>query len=326
MNVLVTGGAGYIGSHTVRKLIEAGYTPIVYDNLSTGFRDSLPPSVLLITGDIRDRDLLVRTMKEKKVEAVIHFAAKLIVPESVEMPLEYYENNVFGTLKTLEACAQAGVDKFIFSSTAAVYGNPAKVPVTETSQTGPLNPYGASKLMSEKIIEDFGKTCPFSYVILRYFNVAGAAVEGGNGQRTKDATHLVKVAVEAACGKRAQIEIFGTDYPTADGTGVRDYIHVDDLAVAHVKALEHLKKGGASEIFNVGYGHGYSVRDVLNTVEKVCGKSLNIKESPRRVGDAAAIVADSAKIQTVLGWKPQYNDLELICKTAYEWEKKSLES
>ena len=326
MNVLVTGGAGYIGSHTVRKLIAAGHTPVVYDSLATGFREAVPTGVKLIVGDVRDSELLTKSLREHQIQAVIHFAAKLIVPESVEKPLEYYENNVFGTLKTLEACGQAGVRKFIFSSTAAVYGNPAKVPVTETSQTGPLNPYGTSKLMSEQIIADFAKTRPFGYVILRYFNVAGAAVEGGNGQRTKNATHLLKVVSEVACGKRTHIEIFGTDYPTADGTGVRDYIHVDDLAVAHVQALEHLEKGSSSEIFNVGYGRGYSVREVLDTMKQVAHKDLNIKESPRRAGDAATIVADSTKIQNVLGWKPQHADLELICKTAYDWEKTSLDS
>lgn len=326
MKVLVTGGAGYIGSHTVRKLIDAGYTPVVYDNLSTGFREALPQDVKLVIGDVRDSAAMASAMKEYQIEAVIHFAAKLIVPESVEKPLEYYENNVLGTLRALEACASAGVNKFIFSSTAAVYGNPAKVPVTEDSETGPLNPYGTSKLMSEKIIDDFSKTRPFGYVVLRYFNVAGAAVKGGNGQRTKNATHLLKVASEVACGKRAQMEIFGTDYPTEDGTGVRDYIHVDDLAVAHVKALEYLIRGGSSEIFNVGYGRGYSVREVLNTMTKVAEKNLNVKESPRRAGDASTIVADSTKIQKVLGWKASHDDLALICKTAYDWEKTSLDS
>lgn len=325
MQVLVTGGAGYIGSHTVRQLLNAGMTPVVYDNLSTGFREAVPEGVVLIEGDVRDSARMAEVMRAHSIEAVIHFAAKLVVPESVEKPLEYYENNVLGTLKTLEACAATGVKKFIFSSTAAVYGNPAEVPVPEEALPQPLNPYGMSKWMSEKILADFAKARKFGFVVLRYFNVAGAAVEGGNGQRTKNATHLVKVAAEAACGKRDRVQIFGTDYPTPDGTGVRDYIHVDDLAIAHVKALEYLQKGGASDVFNVGYGRGYSVRDVLRAMQKVAsGKKaveISIQEVPRRAGDAAEVVADNRKIQTRLGWTAVHDDLELICRTSFEWER-----
>lgn len=322
MKVLVTGGAGYIGSHTVQKLLQAGHAPVIYDNLTTGFREAVPANLPFVQGDIRDADLLEKTMKAHGIEAVIHFAAKLIVPESVEKPLEYYDNNVLGTLRTLQACAAAGVKKFIFSSTAAVYGNPEKVPVLESAAPAPMNPYGASKLMSEKIISDFSATGSFNYIVLRYFNVAGSSAKGDNGQRTKNATHLVKVASEVACGKRSQLEVFGTDYPTPDGSGVRDYIHVDDLAEAHVKALEHLQRGGASDIFNVGYGRGFSVREVIKVMRKVSQKEFAVKESLRRPGDAATIVANSDKIQKTLGWKPQYADLELICRSAYEWEQK----
>lgn len=325
MNVLVTGGAGYIGSHTVTKLLAAGHQPLVYDNLSNGFAAAVPDSVKLVVGDVQDSAHLAQIMKGHQIEAVIHFAAKLVVPESVEKPLAYYENNVLGTLKVLEACGLAGVSHMIFSSTGAVYGN--SMQVTETATPAPLSPYGMSKLMSEQVLVDFAKARAlaghrkFSYVILRYFNVAGAAAAGGNGQRTKNATHLVKVASEAICGKRHQVEVFGTDYPTADGTGVRDYIHVDDLADAHVRALDYLAAGGASDIFNVGYGRGYSVREVLQTMKKVAGKDFVVKESPRRAGDAAAIVADPSKIRRVLGWTARHEDLEFICRTALNWER-----
>jgi UDP-glucose 4-epimerase len=321
MKVLVTGGAGYIGSHTVQKLLDAGHEPVIYDNLSTGFKEAIPAGVKFIHGDVRESDLLHRTMKEHPIEAVIHFAAKLIVPESVEKPLEYYDNNVNGTLRVLEACGKNKVSKFIFSSTAAVYGNPEKSPVTEDMMPAPINPYGSSKWMSEKILADYAKVGGPNYVILRYFNVAGAAVKGGNGQRTKNATHLVKVASEVAAKKRLHIEIYGKDYATSDGTCVRDYIHVEDLAMAHLQALNYLSHGGVSQIFNAGYGVGYSVRDVVQTMIKVSKTDFTIKEGPRRAGDPDSIVADSTKIQKTMGWKPQYNDIELICKTAYDWEK-----
>lgn len=323
MKVLVTGGAGYIGSHTLRKLLKAGHVPVVFDNLSTGFREAIPAGVDFVLGDVRNKELVLQTLREKKIEAVIHFAAKLVVPESVRQPLEYYENNVMGTLLLLQACVAAHVKYFIFSSTAAVYGNPARVPVTEETQPSPLNPYGTSKWMSEQILADTAYVHPLKYVVLRYFNVAGASIEGDNGQRTANATHLVKVASQAATGKRSQVEIFGTDYKTEDGTGVRDYIHVDDLAQAHTQALDYLEHGGPSEIMNVGYGRGFSVREVLREMKQASGRDFQIKESARREGDASTIVADSRKIQSKLAWKPHHDDLSLICKTAYEWEKKN---
>lgn len=321
MKVLVTGGAGYIGSHTVQKLIEGGHSPVVYDNLSTGFRVAVPESVPLIIGDVRDTALLAKTMREHQIEGVIHFAAKLVAPESVEKPLEYYENNVLGTIRLLEACKAVGVNKFIFSSTAAVYGNPEEFLVTEQTPTAPLNPYGASKLMSERVIQDSGTAHGLRYVILRYFNVAGASLKGNNGQRTAGATSLIKVAGEVAAGKKDHLEIFGTDYPTPDGTGIRDYIHVDDLADVHVLVLEHLNQGQASNIFNVGYGHGFSVRDVIKAMQKVSVKTFAVKEGLRREGDPIGFVADSTKAQKALSWKPKYDNLELICKTTFEWEK-----
>lgn len=323
MQVLVTGGAGYIGSHTVQKLLDAGYGVVVYDNITTGFREAIPAGAELVMGDVRDKLMLSRVMKDKKISAVVHFAAKLIVPESVEKPLDYYENNTAGVLTLAQACLENDVKKVVFSSTAAVYGD-ASVSglITEASPTGPLNPYGQSKLMSESILRDCEKPHGLKSVCLRYFNVAGAAVSGNNGQRTKNATHLIKVASEAACGKRESVGIFGTDYPTPDGTGVRDYIHVEDLAELHVLALKYLSDGGDSQIFNCGYGRGFSVREVIDTVRKVSGVNFKVIEQPRRAGDAAQLVADSSKIRKAFSWTPKYDNLELICQTAYNWEKR----
>ncbi|MBV2167561.1 MAG: UDP-glucose 4-epimerase GalE [Bdellovibrio sp.] len=323
MQVLVTGGAGYIGSHTVQKLLDAGYGVVVYDNITTGFREAIPTGAELVMGDVRDKLMLSRVMKDKKISAVVHFAAKLIVPESVEKPLDYYENNTAGVLTLAQACIENGVKKVVFSSTAAVYGD-ASVSglITEQSPTGPLNPYGQSKLMSENVLRDCEAPHGLKSVCLRYFNVAGASVSGNNGQRTKNATHLIKVASEAACGKRESVGIFGTDYSTPDGTGVRDYIHVEDLADLHVLALKYLSDGGSSQIFNCGYGRGFSVRDVIDTVRKVSGVNFKVIEQPRRAGDAAQLVADSSKIRKAFAWTPKYDNLELICRTAYEWEKR----
>ncbi len=322
MKILLTGGAGYIGSHTAQALINSGHEVIVFDNLTTGIRSSIPKNAEFVKGDVRDRESLESTLRKYSIEAVIHFAAKLIVPESIEKPIEYYENNTVGVLTLAQACVAVGVKKVVFSSTAAVYGdaNICDV-VTEEAATFPLNPYGFSKLMSEQILRDCEAAYGVRSVCLRYFNVAGAAESGQNGQCTKNATHLIKVAAEAACGKRTYVGIFGTDYPTPDGTGVRDYIHVEDLADLHVMALQYLQDGGKSEIFNCGYGHGFSVREVIGAVKRVSGIDFLVQEQPRRLGDAAILIADSSKVRNVFNWAPKRDNLEFICKTAYNWEK-----
>jgi len=323
MRVLVTGGAGYIGSHTVQKLLNAGYSVVVYDNISTGFTEAVPKGAELIVGNVLDRVRLFQVLKEKNISAVIHFAAKLIVPESVEKPLDYYENNTVGLWTLARVCVDAGVNKVIFSSTAAVYGDSGGDGlITESLPTVPLNPYGQSKLMSEHILRDLDVAHGLKSVALRYFNVAGAALDGTNGQRTKNATHLIKVASEAACGVRDSVGIFGEDYPTPDGTCLRDYIHVEDLADLHVLALKHLEAGGASQALNCGYGRGFSVKEVLDTVKKVSGIQFKTEAKPRRAGDAASLVADSTKIKKLFSWEPKHNDLELICLSAYNWEKR----
>lgn len=323
MNILVTGGAGYIGSHTAQALLNSGHQIIIFDNTTTGFLEAIPLGAKFVRGDVRKRDLLVDVLKKYSIEAVVQFAAKLIVPESIEKPMEYYENNTMGVLALTQACVEANVKMVVFSSTAAVYGD-VKIDglITEESPKAPLNPYGSSKLMSEQILRDCEAPHGLRSVCLRYFNVAGAAEDGKNGQRTANATHLIKVASQAACGKRASVGIFGTDYPTPDGTGVRDYIHVEDLADLHVLALNYLNEGGKSEIFNCGYGHGFSVREVIDTVKKVSGVDFKVEEQPRRAGDAATLVADSSKVRKAFNWTPKRDNLELICKTAYEWEKK----
>jgi UDP-glucose 4-epimerase len=335
--VLVTGGAGYIGSHTVQKLLDAGFSPVVFDNLSTGFREAVPAGVPFVQGDILDFQKLETTLREFKVDLVIHFAAKLVVPESVENPLLYYENNTQGVVSMLKAMRAAQVNKIVFSSTAAVYGNHPvgletsvsdapglnRVKLSEVLIPQPESPYGWSKFMSERIILDAEPAYRTKAVILRYFNVAGASLSGINGQRTRNATHLIKVAAEVACGKRPLIKVFGTDYPTPDGTGVRDYIHVEDLADAHVLAAQKLLAHPQmpSEVLNCGYGQGYSVLEVLTAMEKVSGKPITRELSARRAGDPALVVAESQKIKQSLGWVPQHDDLELICKTALDWEK-----
>lgn len=318
--ILVTGGAGYIGSHVVRQLGEAGHRLVVLDNLSKGFREAVLYGELVV-GDTGDRGLVENLLREHDITSVLHFAAHTIVPESVTDPLKYYGNNTCNTRSLLECCAGTGVQRFIFSSTAAVYGTPERMPVGEDTPTDPANPYGTSKLMSEQMLRDLGRATGLQYVILRYFNVAGCDPEGRIGQSTPEATLLTKVACEAALGKRDSISIFGTDYPTPDGTGVRDYIHVEDLADAHLKALAYLHGGGESTTLNCGYGHGFSVREVLDMVERVHGSPLPIREVPRRAGDVATLVADASRIRKALGWQPRYDDLQQIVASALAWER-----
>jgi UDP-glucose 4-epimerase len=320
-SILVTGGAGYIGSHVVRQLGEAGERVVVVDNLSTGFANSVLHGNF-IEGNMGDIELIKRVLDEHDVDSVIHFAAHTIVPESVENPLKYYGNNTCNSRNLMECCRDAGVKHFIFSSTAAVYGIPDTEFCDENSPISPINAYGTSKLMTEWMLRDLSAVTDLTHVALRYFNVAGSDPQGRIGQSTEKATLLIKVACEAAVGKRDKVYIFGTDYPTYDGTGVRDYIHVEDLASAHLKALEYLRNGGESTTLNCGYGHGYSVREVLDTVEKVHGAPLNIIEESRRAGDPPTLIAKADKIRDQLGWTPEYDDLELIVKTSLEWEKK----
>lgn len=321
MTILVTGGAGYIGSHMVLELRDAGERVVVIDNLSSGFRWAVPDDVPLVVGDVGDTDLMVRLLKEWNIEAIIHFAGSIIVPESVSNPLKYYHNNTANSRNLIEAAVQTGVDKFIFSSTAAVYGMPEENPVSETALLHPMSPYGTSKLMTEFMLADVARAHSFNYVALRYFNVAGADPEGRAGQSTPQATHLIKVACETALGERPHMEVFGTDYPTPDGTCIRDYIHVKDLARAHMHALAHLRTRGASEIFNCGYSRGVSVFEVIDAVRRVADVDFQVRLSPRRPGDPAAIVASSAKIRDVLGWTPQYDDLDAIVAQAFAWER-----
>ena len=320
-NILVTGGAGYIGSHVAQQLRDNHQQVVILDDLSTGFRNATLGADLVV-GNTGDKALVSQLLGDFNIGSVMHFAAHTIVPESVSDPLKYYGNNTCATRNLLECCAQAGVKRFIFSSTAAVYGIPAAGLAKEDSPLSPINPYGTSKLMSEWMLRDLSAASDMRYVVLRYFNVAGSDPRGRIGQSTRKATLLIKVACEAAVGKRSHISIFGTDYPTADGTGVRDYIHVEDLADAHLKALDYLAQGGESTILNCGYGHGYSVREVLDMVGKVNGSPLEIHEEPRRAGDPPQLIADASRIRNVLGWQPKYDDLEQIVTTSLAWEKK----
>ncbi|MET0049756.1 MAG: UDP-glucose 4-epimerase GalE [Candidatus Thiodiazotropha sp.] len=323
--ILVTGGAGYIGSHTARQLGEAGERLVTLDNLSTGFRDAVLYGELVV-GDTGDRELVSRVLKEHDVDTVMHFAAHTVVPESVENPLKYYANNTCNTRNLLQCCAEAGVKHFVFSSTAAVYGIPDSGIAYEDAPTQPINPYGTSKLMSEMMLRDLAFASDLRYIALRYFNVAGCDLQGRIGQSTPKATLLTKVACEAAVGKRDAVYIFGTDYPTPDGTGVRDYIHVEDLADAHVKALDYLRGGGESATLNCGYGHGYSVRELLKSVEDANGAPLKIIEAERRAGDPPELVAGAKKVREVLGWIPRYDNLDTIASSSLAWERKQLEN
>jgi len=318
-SILVTGGAGYIGSHVVRQLVERGERVVVLDNLSTGYRSAVLGTPLVV-GNTGDPETVNRVLAEHHVETVMHFAAHTIVPESVSNPLKYYGNNTCATRNLLECCDRAGVKHFVFSSTAAVYGTPATGLASEDSPTAPINPYGLSKLMSEWMLRDLAAASKLRYVALRYFNVAGSDPGGRLGHTAPQATLLVKVACQHAAGVRPGLQIFGTDYPTPDGTGVRDYIHVEDLASAHLRALDYLRDGGSSTTLNCGYGHGFSVREVLRMVEKVSGKPLAVEESPRRAGDPPSLVAQAERIRAVLGWSPRLDDLETIVRTQLDWE------
>ena len=319
--ILVTGGAGYIGSHVVRQLGAAGESVITLDNLSTGFEAAVT-SGEFVAGDTGDAALLDKIFTANDIDTVMHFAAHTIVPESVADPLKYYRNNTASSRTLLEAAAKHGVKNIVFSSTAAVYGIPEGGLASEDSPTQPINPYGTSKLMTEWMLRDLAAAGGPRYVALRYFNVAGCEPTGTIGQSTPKATLLVKVACEAATGRRPRIAIYGTDYPTPDGTGLRDYIHVEDLASAHLDALTFLRKGGDSVVLNCGYGHGYSVRDVLAAVERANGKPLNIVEEPRRAGDPPELIAVANRVRDVLGWSPQFDDLDTIVKTSLAWERK----
>lgn len=321
-SILVTGGAGYIGSHVVKLLGERGERVVVLDDLSTGNADAVLFGEL-IEGNTADTALVSQILKEHDVDTVMHFAAHTIVPESVTNPLKYYANNTAATRNLLQCCQEAGISNFIFSSTAATYGIPedASKPCREDLPTAPINPYGMSKLMSEHMLKDLSAACNMKHVILRYFNVAGCDPDGKIGQSTKNATLLIKVASEVAVGKRDSLYVFGTDFPTEDGTGVRDYIHVSDLASAHLSALDYMRSGGESTLVNCGYGQGYSVRQVIDSVSKINGAAINVIEEPRRAGDPPALIAAVDKIRETLDWVPQYNELDIIVKTSLDWER-----
>ena len=320
-SILVTGGAGYIGSHVVQQLVERGERVVVLDNLSTGFRDAVRDAELVV-GDVGDGDVVRRTIAANDVDTVMHFAAHTVVPESVSNPLKYYGNNTCATRSLLASCVASGIAHFVFSSTAAVYGMPASGVADEDTATSPINPYGSSKLMSEWMLRDVGAATALRYVVLRYFNVAGSDPGGRIGQSTIDGTLLTKVACEVAVGKRPHVAIFGTDYATPDGTGVRDYIHVEDLAAAHLNALDYLRRGGTSTTLNCGYGHGYSVREVIAMVDRLNGRPLKTIEQPRRAGDPPSLIARAERVRQVLGWSPRHDNLEAIVRSQLEWERR----
>ncbi len=320
MNILVTGGAGYIGSHTVRALQKAGHTPVVLDNLSRGHVESLPANVEFINMDIAD-PALVNLLKEKQIDGVMHFAAHSQVGESMTNPMIYYENNVVGSFQLIEAVRQAGVKYFVFSSTAAVYGEPEVVPIKEDARLAPTNVYGRTKLMIEQMLQDYSNIYGLRYVALRYFNAAGADSSGEIGEDHTPETHLIPLILEAALGKRPNITIFGTDYDTADGTCVRDYIHVNDLASAHILSMEYLRDGGASNYFNLGSGNGFSVKEIVDTTKSVTGVDFPVVIGERRAGDPGTLIASSEKAQTVLGWKPTHSDVTQVIKDAWQWHQ-----
>jgi UDP-glucose 4-epimerase len=322
MTVLVTGGAGYIGSHMVLALVEAGESVVVVDNLTTGFSSFLPEGVPLFIGDAGDENLVEGVISAHNVDAIIHFAGSVVVPDSMRDPLAYYRNNTMTTRSLLNIAVRCGVKRFIFSSTAAVYGNPEQMPVPEEAPTRPLSPYGSSKLMTEIMLHDVASAHDMQFVVLRYFNVAGADPQARIGLATIGATHLLKIAVEAATGQRARIEVYGTDYPTPDGSCIRDFIHVSDLAQAHRAALAYLRDGGESATLNCGYGRGYSVLETIEAVRRVSGRNFAVQYAPRRPGDIMTMIADTGRIRSTLDWTPQYDDLETIAAHALAWETK----
>ncbi|WJR76314.1 UDP-glucose 4-epimerase GalE [Bradyrhizobium sp. NP1] len=324
MTVLVTGGAGYIGSHMVHALADAGERVVVIDNLSTGFSSFVPSGVPLFIGDAGDENLVEGVITQHRIDNIIHFAGSVVVPDSMRDPLGYYRNNTMTTRSLLNAAVKSGVSRFIFSSTAAVYGNPDQVPVPEHARTRPVSPYGSSKLMTEIMLHDVATAHGMSYVVLRYFNVAGADPQGRVGLATIGATHLLKIAVEAATGQRAKIDVFGTDYPTPDGSCIRDFIHVSDLVEAHRAALAYLRAGGASATLNCGYGRGYSVLETIEAVRHVSMRNFAVQYAPRRPGDIMTMVADTARIRSLLDWTPRYDDLQTIAAHALAWEEKLL--
>lgn len=321
--VLVTGGAGYIGSHTVLQLVETGNPVVVLDNLYSGHQWAVAGQATFYQGNIHDRKLIKRILQQHEIESVMHFAGHIVVPESIEDPAKYYHNNVLGSLNLIEASIEQGVRQFIFSSSAAVYGIPEKNAVDEGDSPAPVNPYGATKLMTEWMLRDLSAARDdFNYVALRYFNVAGAHMGGELGQATPEATHLIKVACQTACGLRAEMPIFGDDYATPDGSCIRDYIHVDDLAAAHLDALHYLEAGGENQILNCGYGNGFSVREVIDCVKSVSNVDFEVSIRQRRAGDPPQLIANNDRIRQIFDWKPRYNNLEIICRSAYEWEKR----
>lgn len=318
---LVTGGAGYIGSHVVLALIEAGYGVVVLDDLSTGEKELVPAGAPLEIGDVGDRRFVSDVLQRYACTRVLHFAGSIIVSESVQDPLKYYANNTMASRNLIECCLARGVTELVFSSTAAVYGRPESVPVPESADLNPISPYGASKQMTERMLDDVAAVSGLRVAALRYFNVAGADPKGRAGQVGPSSTHLIRVAAELALGRREKMEIFGVDYDTPDGTCIRDFIHVSDLADAHVLALEYLSRERQSVTLNCGYGHGFSVREILDAVRRVSGRQLNVEEAPRRPGDAPQVISDPNRIREILNWKPLYDDIDLIVRTAIDWER-----
>jgi UDP-glucose 4-epimerase len=322
MTVLITGGAGFVGSHMALELLDAGEDVVVLDNLSTGLRQAVPPAATFVQGNVGNSDLVSSLLSRHKIDAIIHFAGSVVVPESVADPLKYYCNNTCNSHALIACAIKNNVKQFIFSSTAAVYGIPEVNPVSEAVRPDPISPYGSSKLMTEIMLHDVARAHDLRYMALRYFNVAGADPRGRSGQSTPQATHLIKAATQVALGLRPSLEVFGTDYRTPDGTCIRDYIHVSDLTNAHLAALRHLRDGGDSETLNCGYGRGYSVLEVIDSVKRACGHDFAVHAGPRRPGDPVALIADSQRIENILGWEPSFNDLDTIVGHALDWERR----